>query len=803
MKVHRYEVAFDVDHAKLTYSGKVALHLDHDGGPLTLNSVGLDIDGVSSGGSQLSHELVPTKEELKIEGVSRGKVAVEVAFHAKVPENALTGIYRTDYGATHAIVTQLEPLGARHVLPCIDHPAQKAEFHVEVTTDAGLQVIFNTPAKAHEEKGGRVHYVFEPTPRMSTYLLFLGIGKFEECSRKHGKTEIIVAAPPGRGDQAGFALDHSGKVLDFFGEYFGLPFPLPKLHLIAIPNIAVGGMENWGAIAFRERALLVGPDASQSTKRQVMGVLAHEIAHQWFGDLVTMAWWNDLWLNESFATFMDYKATSHLYPDWQVWSDFAVGSSNALLWDALPHSHPVNVPVEDPNEINSIFDEISYAKGGSILRMLEAYLGEEVFRTGVARYLKKFSYGNAKGEDLWAALDEEAKEPVSVILGDWLNRPGYPALRAEVKGEELELAQKRFFLTPPENGGKHDTTWSIPLNVLADGKAVGHLMRGTTLKLPLHDPNTLVLNHGRRSFLRIRYEGKLGTSIRQRFPSLAPWDRYGLLQDTYAFLLAGEVDPPTYLELVRAAKSESDYLVLNELGSEGGILFPVLRDRPSFFDALRGTVVAQSDRLGLSARAGEPSHNAVLRQRMSSFRVQLEPSFAEAMASRFTDWESSDPSLRQAIAVAYARTRGAAVFDEILHRLQNSKTDEEKGRLAHALGAFTDRVALERSVALPFSGQVNPTTGLEVLVSLLQNVDAHDVMWEAFQQFFPVIVQNFGGTGIVPILLQWSVPYLGLGREKEIKTYFETNPVGEGQSGLTKGMDLLAIYSGLQRRFPA
>ena len=805
MKVHRYDVDLSVDHGKLAYSGSVTVHLDHDGGPLALNSLGLQIGSVSSGGKKLAHELLPAKEELRVDGLPKGPAEVRVDFSGKVPEQALAGIYRTDYGPSHAIVTQLEPLGARRVLPCIDHPAHKAEFRVSVTVDDGLMVIFNTPVKARTVEGSRVRYTFEPTPRLSTYLLFFGIGKFEERSRKHGGTEIIVAAPPGRGDQATFALDHAGRILDFFGEYFGLPYPLPKLHLVAVPNTAVGGMENWGAITFRERLLLVGPDASRSTQRQVVSVLAHEIAHQWFGDLVTMAWWNDLWLNESFATFMDYKATDHLYPDWEVWSDFAVGTSNSQLWDALPHSHPVNVPVEDPNQITSIFDEISYAKGGSILRMIEAYLGEEVFRRGVARYLKRFSYGNARGEDLWAALNEEAHEPVSEMLGDWLDRPGYPELRAEKNGGEVELRQQRFFLTLGQDGSKvpdEEKPWSIPINVLADGKAASHLMKGRTLQLPLSDPGSLVVGHGRRTYARVRYQGELGRSIRSRFASLAPWDRYGLLQDTYAFFLAGEVGHDEYLELVRAAAKEQDYLVLAELSMESATLLSVLFQKPLYLETLRATVRAQVDRLGLAPAQGEATRNGVLRQSWTNLRVLIDPEFASSLASRFATWEKQEPSIREAVALAYTRSKGAETFDEVFSRLKRATTDEEKGRLAHALGAFRDRAALERALEVAFGGEVSPTTGIEIIVTMIRNPEAQDVMWEGLQQFLPILVENFAGTGIVPILLQWTVPYLGLGREAELKSYFHGRDVGDGARGLMKGLDLLAINSRLQRSFP-
>jgi tricorn protease interacting factor F2/3 len=799
MKVHRYVLRIRADPGETKFSGSVEVHLDHDGGELALNVKDLKIEACRHAGKPHAFSLAPEQQEVRLAALPKGPVVVELDYTGSFPEQSLMGLYRTDYGEAPALVTQLEPCGARRIFPCVDHPAHKAEFHVTVDAPAGLGVLFNTPRTSERREGDRVLHTFAPTPRMSTYLLFVGIGKFEERSLRHQGVEIIVACPPGKGSQADFALEHGAKVLDFFNSYFEVAYPLPKLHLVAVPNTAVGGMENWGAIAFRERVLLIAPGASQNTRRQALGVIAHEIAHQWFGDLVTMAWWNDLWLNESFATFMDYQATDHLYPDWQVWGDFSAGTSNAQLWDALPSSHPVNVTVNDPDEISSIFDEISYAKGGALLRMIEGYMGAEPFRKGVARYLAKFAYANARGEDLWAALDQESQERVSPILQAWIDRPGYPALTVRPDGGKVVLEQERFLLY--SDGEGPSGPWPVPLMVHADGRTERHVMTGARMELPVKDLDSLVVNHGRKGYVRVRYQGELAASVLRRFPTLDARDRWGFLQDTYGFLLAGGVEPSAYLDLLGRLREERDYLVLSEFLNQVGILGAVLHDRPSFRGPARELLAHQVDRLGLAARPGEPAREAILRQGSVGSRVWVDEPFATELAKGFDHLDQLDPSIRNATAIAYARGGGPTEFDRIFARLQASVNDEDKSRFARALGAFRDPSVLEKALGLPFGGEINPTLGIELFTTALANPEARTAMWASLQQMLPVLIQLFGGSGIVPIILQWSIPFVGLDREEEVRKYFAGMDVGEGARGMRKGFELLRVYSGVRRRF--
>ena len=352
----------------------------------------------------------------------------------------LVGFYRSEYqdneGRTrHLATTQFEATDARRAFPCWDEPARKAVFDVTLVFDDSLQAVSNTPIVEESSSGPGLRSVrFGETPIMSTYLLAFVVGDLVsvEAEAVNGTT-IGVWTTRGKENQAGFALDTSVKLLGYFNDYFGIPYPLPKLDHIAIPDFAAGAMENWGCITYRETALLVDPEnSSAGTRQRVAEVVAHEMAHMWFGDLVTMEWWDDLWLNESFASWMGTKSVDWLFPDWEMWTQFVnMDTNRALSLDGLKNSHPIEQEVKNPAEVSQLFDAISYSKGGSVLRMLENFLGAETFQGGLYRYLKANEYGNARTQDLWAALEEESGQPVTEIMDSWVKQTGYPVLRVE------------------------------------------------------------------------------------------------------------------------------------------------------------------------------------------------------------------------------------------------------------------------------------------------------------------------------------------------------------------------------------
>ena len=352
----------------------------------------------------------------------------------------LVGFYRSEYQDTdgqtkYLATTQFEATDARRAFPCWDEPAQKAVFDVTLVFNDTLQAVSNTPIVEESIPAPGMKSVrFAETPIMSTYLLAFVVGDLVSVEAPAaGGTKVGVWTTRGKENQAGFALDTSVKLLGYFNEYFGIPYPLPKLDHIAIPDFAAGAMENWGCVTYRETALLVDPEnSSAGTRQRVAEVVAHEMAHMWFGDLVTMEWWDDLWLNESFASWMGTKAVDWLFPDWEMWTQFVnMDTNRALSLDGLKNSHPIEQEVKNPAEVSQLFDAISYSKGGSVLRMLETFLTPDVFQKGLYRYLKSNEYGNARTQDLWSALEEESGMPVTSIMDSWVKQTGYPVLQIE------------------------------------------------------------------------------------------------------------------------------------------------------------------------------------------------------------------------------------------------------------------------------------------------------------------------------------------------------------------------------------
>ncbi|HLY76623.1 MAG TPA: M1 family metallopeptidase, partial [Thermoplasmata archaeon] len=407
MNVQAYHLDLTVDYEALTFRGHLRIEVIPEGGDLYLNSVGLRISSARAGSTELPFRLDETHQQLVLSGVPPATSSVELEYDGTVLTDKLVGLYRSQFGEGYLLTTQFAASEARRMLPCVDRPDRKAVFHVSVTAPKDLQVIFNTPARSSTETEDTRTTHFDPTPRMATYLLYLGIGRFDVVRSHAGTVRLATYTPPGRGSSGTYALGIAEKLLPAYERYYGIPYPLPKLDLVAVPEFWAGAMENWGAIAFSEMALLADSGTSTLRRRSIAETTAHEMAHMWFGNLVTMKWWSDIWLNESFATFMSYRILDTTFPEFDSWSDFLPRwSAGAFRADSLPSTHPIFQEVDNPDQIAQIFDEITYGKGASVLRMIERYLGEEAFRKGVNTYLERFQYSNASHDDLWTALEE-------------------------------------------------------------------------------------------------------------------------------------------------------------------------------------------------------------------------------------------------------------------------------------------------------------------------------------------------------------------------------------------------------------
>jgi tricorn protease interacting factor F2/3 len=801
-RVREYHLDLDLRHAEMTFSGSVEVVLESPVRQLRLNTVRLAVDCPVEGARVEPH---PELEETWVD-LPRELERVPVRFRGRAAEKGLMGLYRSRYGTGHILTTQCEATGARELYPCIDRPDRKAALHLRLTIDTGLEAIFNTPARTSTEAAGKTTIVFEPTPAMSTYLTYLAVGRFDWKRGAPARVRVALAAPPGRADAGAFAVERASQILPALERYYGIPYPLPKLDLIAVPEFAFGAMENWGAISFREMRLLVDESTDPGQRRETLTTIAHEIAHQWFGNLVTMEWWTDIWLNESFATFMEEKIIDDLYPSAGALPDFLLDwATPAMTGDSLPSSHPVSVPVKSPEEIGQIFDEISYGKGSSVLRMVEAFIGPAAFREGVTQYLRDHAYGNAASDDLWRALERAAARPLRPLLSAWLFRPGLPLVRARLDGGTLRLSQERFSL----DGHHTPATWPIPLAIGRDGKVEHRLFEGASDSVPVGTEGPLHLNPSALGFYRVLYDGPLYERLREGFPQLPTVDRWVVLQDLLAFLLSGDVDRERVYEFVDASRDASDYLVVYELASQLSSTSP--GRNPTAFGALlggdsafrghaTGFLKAQLGRIGLAPTPGEPEENAVMRERVAGSLVPLDDGLARDLAGRFGSYRTLAPELKWPVALATAHLGSAREFDALVAAIEHAPDEGDANRLERALGRFRDPRLVEKALDLALTPSVNRAHLVGLVREAALNPVGRAATWTWLRTRLHGVEADYKGTSIIGDILHRALPYAALGHLEEARQELADHPFAEGGRGAAKGLFLLGLYERLLAR---
>ncbi len=571
-----YDLEFEPDFVKFKFRGKekIRIKISKPTQQIVLNSAELEILDCTVIWNEkklkAKTRLDEKNEELILnlpEKIS-DKAILEIDFVGTLNDK-LVGFYRSKYEyrgkEKYLATTQFEAADARRAFPCWDEPEAKATFDVSLVVDRNLTAISNMPVASKKVLGKKTLFRFERTPVMSTYLLYIGVGEFEFLQGKLGKTLVRIITTKGKKQQGKMALVFTKQFLSYFQKYFKIPYPLPKLDMIAIPDFASGAMENWGAITFRETVLLYDPKTSSTdTLQHIAEVVAHELAHQWFGNLVTMKWWNDLWLNESFATFMATKAVDTIYPSWDFWDQFLISEmTGGLSLDSLKSSHPIDVDVKSPADVRQIFDEISYNKGGSVLMMLENFVGQEVFRKGLHNYLKKHEFSNATTEDLWNSLGAASRNPVRQLMNTWVRQIGYPIIEATVVDSKIKLSQKRFLL---DGGGKQQRGhWMIPVSVRTEDGVVTKMMKDS-INVP-YGGKWFKVNDGQKGFYRVKYDEEslenLGRLVEEK--KISNLDRWSIHHDLTALVLSNKYQLKHYLDFVGHYEEEDDYVVLSDI----------------------------------------------------------------------------------------------------------------------------------------------------------------------------------------------------------------------------------------------
>jgi tricorn protease interacting factor F2/3 len=792
-----YDLRLDVDFRKAHVKGEETLAVRGAPVPLSLDCSALEVASVSVGGKAARFRHDKKRSKLVIQGVPKRLSKVEISYSKQVGDDVMFGLYKSKYGKDYILATDLEPAEARTVFPCVDEPSYKAAFRLEITTESGLKVIANAQeARTEEVGGGRTRHVFEETPRMSTYLFFFAIGEMEETRTRSGEVEVITATRPGQAKNSELALKVAAGSVHDFAEYYGVPYPLKKLHIVALPEYHTGAMENWGAISSRESYALVTEDAAFRQKNRGAMSIVHEVAHQWFGDLVTMKWWDDLWLNESFATFMGYKMLDRLRPEWDTMSIFLVDETLlALNLDAVKNTHPVQAHVRRVEDAMHIFDQVSYNKGGSILRMLESYVGEDAFRRGVSDYLRKFSFSNASGKDLWSSLGRASSLPVTKVAKAWLTRPGFPVVEVSSAGKKVKLTQRRFMIT----GSVSAPPWPITTAVRAGGRETKILFDKKTMTFDVGGDDVL-LNPGRGSFHVTRYDREGYERLATGFARLSPYDRAGLINDLYLFLQAGEVDPDEYFRFIALCGGTPDNVTIQVAAEQLQHLSAIAWDSPGLRSVYPRFYRPLIESIGEDPKPGEPEYLGAAREALTSQYVDVDDAYAAKLAQRFGHYHDLDPNLRGAVASAYAITCGEKAMGPLVEMVKTMQGEVDRAKIYGALCSFKEPELVEKTLDLGLSGEVSRSDSAYPMAFGAFNTNARDIYWKWLTKHYDAIYAMYGGSQQFYLYMMRILPVCGVGRESEVKRFLAGRRMKLGGSSLTRALERLEINSGVRKR---
>ncbi|MFL6674619.1 MAG: M1 family metallopeptidase [Massilia sp.] len=699
---------------------------------LMLNADNMEIDGASLSGKGLGQlRLTPVLDRQQQtlsfaldQPLAPGRYRLALQFRGLInrePRGMFYMNYRAGDQARKMIATTMEPTDARRLLPSWDEPSFRARFKLTVDLPASFKAYSNTPIdKQQKLDGGKQRISFAATPKMPSYLVVLVAGELERIAARQDGVEIGVVTTAGKLASAAFPLAATKDILHYYNNYFGVPYPLAKLDQIAIPGGFNGAMENWGGIVYNESALLYDPAKSpDSVKKLTFSVNAHEVAHQWFGNLVTMAWWDNLWLNEGFASWMAAKATERFHPEWRPYLDGIAERESVLNLDARKTTHPIQTRIDNEAQAANAFDAITYKKGEAFLRMLEAYLGEEPFRKGIRAYMANHQYSNTTSTDLWLALEKASGKPVGKLASDWTTQAGFPLIRVAQACEDgkrkVTLSQELFRLDEP---AAEQRLWHVPLQVgTVDGKAWYTLLSGasTTLTQAGCD-GTLVVDPESVGFFRIQYDPASFAALAAQAARLPDSTRLKLLADSWTLVLAGRMQLDGYLKLVSAYRDEPRLAVWESILSNLRTLDNLARGEPEqplirrfILDFAR----PKFGQLGWDEKAGEPAEDRELRALLAGAlaRAGDEAAIEQArarLARYLADPSSVRPSMIDFVTGIGGRYADAATYDALARRAMSTTSDEERGRLGRAIMAAQDPALASRTLQMALSPNLPP-----------------------------------------------------------------------------------------------
>jgi aminopeptidase N len=742
-----YDVAVTPHVDALTFDGKVTVTLDvlKPTASITLNALEMKFASASlapvSGNATFAAPKISVDNDAQTatftfaKPIPAGSYRLTMDYTGKIDTQA-NGLFVINYdtkdGHKHALYTQFENSDARRFIPSWDEPGYKATFDLTATIPTGQMAVSNMPAAEKTDVGnGLTRVRFQPSPKMSTYLLFFGAGEFDRATTSSDGTEIGVVMQKGLSSQAAFALDSAKAVLHEYNDYFGTPYPLPKLDNIAAPGSSqfFSAMENWGAIFTFEYAMLLDPSiATQEDREQVFGTEAHEMAHQWFGDLVTMRWWDDLWLNEGFASWMATRTTVKLHPEWNAQLDTVGIREGAMSFDAASTTHPIVQHVATVEQANQAFDVITYSKGEAVIRMLENYVGADTWRDGVRRYIKDHAYGNTVSDDLWRAMETVTKKPVTTVAHDFTLQPGVPLIRVVAEtckngSTTLELTQGQFTKGAADKMMRH---WHVPVTAQAVGGGSASVLVDGKASLVVPGCGPVLVNAGQAGYYRTLYSPQAFAAVSGAYGKLAAIDQLGLMDDTAALGLAGLQPASGVLDLIKATPVDANPVVWGNIAQELGGLNRYYRDGDAGQAAFRAFAIAKLEpvfkQVGWEGKAGEPATVAILRDELILTLSDLgdQNVIAEArrrFAAQATDPSAVPPALRRTITAVVAVNADSATWEDLHKRAQAEKTPLIKDTLYALLASAKDKDLAKRALDLALTSEPGATNSANMVSS--------------------------------------------------------------------------------------
>lgn len=754
-----YDIQWDLRQAKSNrlIRGTATIRGQHLAAePIRLHAKDLQIEEATVNGQAV--KISTDNDILTFDNTDNGPAQITIKFSLTLTD-AMHGIYPCYYKhqgqKCELYATQFESHHAREAFPCVDEPEAKATFAISILSNEPV-VLSNMPVISQRESSEGTLTAFEQTPRMSTYLAAFVAGDLQRATTaaKSGVEVNVYATPAQPADSLNWALQHAAQTIDFFNEYFGVPYPLPKSDHVALPDFSSGAMENWGLVTYRETALLADPaTASVSTRQYIATVIAHELSHQWFGNLVTMKWWNNLWLNESFATLMEYLATDALHPDWRQWDEFANNEGVAALRrDSIDGVQPVQTDVSSPAEISALFDgAIVYAKGGRLLRMMQLWIGDEAFRAGLKQYFTRFKYSNTTGDDLWECLSQASGKDVGALMNTWISQPGYPVVYASLDNGELTLRQEQFFTGPHQPS---DRLWPIPLDA-NDQRLPEEILKEREQHLSPAPDGLLLLNHQNTSHFITCYDDTLRARILQAITDsiLTPSQRAQYLNEQILLARGGLVASSTLVEALAAFQNESDQTVWE-------IIALAISDLKKFVDQdeaaekllrrLSGKLaLRQFERLGWNKRPGEPESDSKLRAAIIDCMLYSEDTAAISTARQLyqnTPLAELSADLRPSIIGAAVRysDQPADIVSQLIEAYQATQSADLRSDIAAGVATTRDAEQLARLIGLLTNTDIiRSQDTVHWFVDLLRNRYGREAAWRWMRSQWSWIEQTF------------------------------------------------------------